>query len=69
MAERKRIQLELSEEAYSELEKLKLLSGSTNAMVIRNALKLYKFAKEEEKNASKLIVESKDGEKRQILIP
>lgn len=68
MTEKKRIQIDLVGDALKQLESLKLASGSTNATVLRNALKLYQFVKQEEQEGGKLIVEGKHG-KKQIIIP
>jgi hypothetical protein len=69
MGAKKRIQVDLSGEVLDELESIRVASGSTMASIFRNALKLYKFAREEEAKKSKILVEGKNGDKRQIIIP
>ena len=68
-AEKKRIQLDVSGEVFRELSDLRLSSGSTMTNVFKNALKLYKFVKDEERKKSKFIIEEPNGERKQIIIP
>jgi hypothetical protein len=69
MASTKRVQIDLSGEVFDSLEVLRESSGTTMSNVFRNALKVYKFLKEEEAKKSTIIVESKNGDKKHIIIP
>lgn len=69
MAKKTRIQIDVSNEVLDQLQDLKVTSGSTNASVFRNALKLYRLAKEEESKGAKIIIEGKKGDKKQVIIP
>lgn len=66
---KKRINIEVSPEVFDDLKEMVASSGSTMTAVFRNALKVYKFIKEEEdKHHSKFIIESKEG-KKQLVVP
>jgi hypothetical protein len=67
--EKKRIQVDVTSEVFEDLNVLKESSGTSMTNVFKNALKLYKFVKDEERKKSKLIVEESSGEKKQIIIP
>jgi len=69
MAKKTRIQIDVSDEVLDQLQALKVTSGSTNASVFRNALKLYKLAREEESKGGRIIIEGKKGDKKQVIIP
>ena len=59
----KRIQLDLSEKTYKSLENLKKLANLlTNSVIIRNALAIYTWVFEVQKNGEEILVQTKDGE-------
>lgn len=58
----KRLQFEFSKEAYDRLEKMKAESGAASfAELVRNALRVYDWVKQQEKNGYELAL-VKDGE-------
>lgn len=65
--EKIRVTIDLSIQAYQLLEELQaLVDEDTKAKVIRDALKVYKYIMEEQKNKSQFIVK-KDGGKEFIV--
>ena len=64
----KNFQVRMSDKALQELEKLREdLDATTRADVIRSSLKLTKFLVDEKKEGIKVILEDKDGNKREII--
>jgi len=63
MTTKKRMNLEVSDEFDATLENLKIVMGKTSkAEVIRSAITLLKYAKDQEKEGGHLTITSKDGD-------
>ena len=65
---KKRIQIDVSDEVFKDIENLRNESGNTTAGVLRDALKVYKYLKQDERD-SKVILENIKGDKKQLIIP
>ncbi|NJL85923.1 MAG: ribbon-helix-helix protein, CopG family [Leptolyngbyaceae cyanobacterium SM1_1_3] len=66
---KKRLNLELSEEAYNQLEKLAEALGKNKAEILRTGLALYGIAEEEREKGRRLGVVEDDKVVKEILIP
>lgn len=66
---RKRLNLDLTPEAYELLQKLATESGKNMAEVLRTGLALYGIVNDEKKKGRSLAVVEDDQVKKEIIIP
>jgi predicted transcriptional regulator len=66
---KKRLNLELSDEAYEQLEKLAEASGKNKAEILRTGLALYGIAEAEKEKGRRLGVVADDQVVKEIVIP
>ncbi len=65
----RRVQLDLPPKAFERLQRLKAeTEAATYAEVMKNALKLYAAAVEQEKAGSKFMIQNKDGTIAPLLV-
>ena len=63
---RQRVQIDFSPEAYARLERMKSDDAKTSADVIRNALRLYEWFKEKQKQQTKIQLVDENGKSRDV---
>ena len=63
-----KLQINMSEKALHELEDLqKSIDASTKTEVVKASLKLYKFLDKEKGSGAKILIQDKNGNKREIV--
>lgn len=65
---KKRLQVDLSDEAYERLAEVAAKEGRPLAEVVRRALNIDDFLREEQDKGGKVVIEEPDGTKRQLVI-
>lgn len=63
-----KVSMDISSEFLDQLQALKTTPESDLVNVFRQALGLYKLAREEENNGGRIIVEDKKGNQKQVII-
>jgi metal-responsive CopG/Arc/MetJ family transcriptional regulator len=65
-----RLQFDFTDEALSELDELKGVTGATNrAEVIRQALRLLQWTVEQTKDQNATVLVEKNGRQREVIFP
>lgn len=65
---KKRLQVDLTDDAYTRLSQAADLEGRPLAEVVRRALNIEDFLRVEQKKGGKVLIEEPDGTTRQLLI-
>ncbi|MGL4234687.1 hypothetical protein [Tabrizicola sp.] len=63
----RRVQMDLPENSFSRLERLKASTdASSYSVIMKDAIRIFEFLVIEQEAGSRFFIEDKDGEKRQI---
>jgi predicted CopG family antitoxin len=65
---RKRLQVDLSDSAYERLQRVADEEGRPISEVVRRALNVEDILREEQQKGGTVVIESKDGERRQLVV-
>lgn len=65
---RKRLQVDLSDPAYERLQRVAHDEGRPVAEVVRRALNIEDYLREQQEAGGKVLIETKDGDIREIVV-
>jgi hypothetical protein len=65
---KKRLQVELSDQAYQHLAKVAEAEGRPVAEVVRRALNIEDYLREAQREGRKVLIEEPNGDKRELLL-